>query len=69
MLRQKAKYFYEKIVGKSDFLASSRWLDKFCQQQGIWFLSARGECLSSNVDAVVVDKNSKRDGFAWRLNL
>lgn len=53
ILRQKARNFYENITGKSDFLASSGWLDKFRQRHGIRFLKVCGERLSSNVDAVL----------------
>lgn len=52
ILRSKARYFYEQITGKNDFLASSGWLDKFKLRHGIRFLKVCGERISSNVDAV-----------------
>ncbi|XP_050294297.1 jerky protein homolog-like [Anthonomus grandis grandis] len=53
ILRTKAKQFYERITGKSDFLASSGWLDKFKKRHGIRFLKVCGEKLSSDVSAIV----------------
>lgn len=52
ILRAKAKNLYERITGKTDFLASSGWLDKFKLRHGVRFLKVCGEKLSSDVAAV-----------------
>jgi hypothetical protein len=52
ILRTKARYFYEEITGKKDFLASSGWLDKFKLRHGIRHLKICGEKVSSDVEAV-----------------
>lgn len=53
ILRTKGRQFYEQITGKTDFLASSGWLDKFKLRHGIRFLKVCGEKLSSDVAAVI----------------
>lgn len=52
ILRTKARYFYEQITGKTDFQASSGWLDKFKARHGIRFLKVCGERVSSDAEAV-----------------
>lgn len=52
IIRAKAKFFYEKITGKSDFLASNGWLCKFKSRYGIIYLKICGERVSSYVAAV-----------------
>lgn len=52
ILRTKAQFFYNELTGKTDFLASSGWLDKFKLRYGIRFLKVCGERVSSNAEAV-----------------
>lgn len=52
ILREKAKFFYRKIMNKDDFHASIGWLDKFKKRYGIRFLCITGEKLSSDFSAV-----------------
>lgn len=52
IIRAKAKFFYEKITGKSDFVASNGWLCKFKSRYGIRYLKICGERVSSDVAAV-----------------
>ncbi|XP_041979219.1 jerky protein homolog-like [Aricia agestis] len=42
MLTEKAKFFYNKITGKNDFIASSGWLDKFKTRYGIRLTCGKG---------------------------
>ncbi|XP_030767450.1 jerky protein homolog-like [Sitophilus oryzae] len=52
VLRTKARFFYECITGKTNFQASSGWLDKFKPRRGIHFLKVCGERVSSDAEAV-----------------
>lgn len=52
ILRSKAKKFYEEITGKTDFLASSGWLDKFKARHGIRLLKVCGEKVSSDIESL-----------------
>ncbi|XP_030767349.1 jerky protein homolog-like [Sitophilus oryzae] len=52
VLRTKARFFYERITGKTNFQASSGWLDKFKARRGIRFLKVCGERVSSDAEAV-----------------
>lgn len=52
ILRTKAKFFYEHITGKTDFVASSGWLQKFKARHGIRLLKVCGEKISSDSDSV-----------------
>lgn len=53
ILRAKAKFFYEKLTGKNDFLASNGWLCKFKARYGIRYLKVCGERVSSDAAAVI----------------
>jgi hypothetical protein len=57
ILREKARYFYQKITGKNDFQASLGWLDKFKNRFGIRQLTVSGEKLSSDITAIEPFKN------------
>lgn len=52
IMKEKAKFFYRKIMNNDDFQASEGWLDKFKRRFGIRLLSTTGEKLSCDVDAV-----------------
>lgn len=52
ILKEKARYFYRKIMKKDDFQASEGWLYKFKRRFGIRLLGITGEKLSSDVAAV-----------------
>lgn len=52
ILKEKAKIFYERIMGNDDFKASEGWLEKFKKRFGIRLLSMTGEKLSCDVAAV-----------------
>lgn len=52
ILKEKARFFYKKIMNNDDFHASEGWLDKFKRRFGIRILSMTGEKLSCDTDAV-----------------
>ncbi|GBM11800.1 Jerky -like [Araneus ventricosus] len=51
-IQQKALNFNSKLGGSKEFQASSGWLEKFKNCQGICQLSIVGEKLSSDIEAV-----------------
>lgn len=52
ILKEKARFFYRKIMENDDFHASEGWLDKFKRRFGIRLLSMTGEKLSCDIDSV-----------------
>ena len=48
LLQEKAKRFYEKIHGRSNFSASSGWLHSFQKRHNLCHLTVRGEKFSAN---------------------
>lgn len=52
ILKEKAKFFYNRIMKNDDFRASDGWLDKFKRRFGIRLLTFTGEKLSCDVDSV-----------------
>lgn len=52
ILKEKARFFYNRILEKEDFRASDGWLDKFKRRFGIRLLTLTGERLSCDLESV-----------------
>jgi len=57
ILQEKARYFYQKITGKSDFRASEGWFCRFKERHGIRLKKISGEKISADEAAIEPFKN------------